>query len=480
MTDFQKWRDLEECLGVDFPTKFRNTFWDNWGGEFEEVIEELPSYLKSHPECHRKMATLNTLAKAIRLGDWPLSPTVTPMEVHNGVYMNKPIGFVDDVVLQGLPSLIQSLVEYRLQGTYICTDFAIAGALATVSACCGNRVRVRAWGNTTFANEYFLLVGPPRTSFKSSVIKTVRELLSEAYPTCIAPDEGSVEGLVRHLREKPSAMWLKVELANLLIAIKGQDYMRHMRPFLLTMFDHTGVYNRTIANNIADLIDPAVSLLSGIQPKVFGEELMSPLYIDSGFTNRLLVVRGDGIEDKWPRIEDAEVLKGQLVTRLRQIANGFPADIYADHIEDDSGIWRGIAVKEFGEYGDVVAQGAHAHIIKVAAILQAADSWPKPHTYIDPRWVAASIALLHRWFTSATALVAETLTKYKGEIIRRDIVAFLSAHGKAGVGEISKSLQLSTRQLKDHIETLEERNTITKVRTSDEAVPLEPAVYVVV
>ena len=52
-----------------------------------------------------------------------------------------PWGIVKDPLVKQMPPLVQCLVEDRLEGTQICEDFGIAGALAQGSACVGNRIR---------------------------------------------------------------------------------------------------------------------------------------------------------------------------------------------------------------------------------------------------------------------------------------------------------------------------------------------------
>lgn len=366
-------------------------------------------------------------------------------------------GLTDDPIVAHMPDLIQGLVEQRLQGTEICVDYALAGAIVTVAACCGNRLRIRAWGDTIFPNLYVVLCGETGSSFKSAIPKQVNEIVSAVYPQAVAPNDFSVEALVTHLSEQPSALVIRDELSGLLAAMKGRDYMGPVRELLMTLYSHSGIYRRRLQRATYHANNPALSLLATIQPAVLGEELITGRNVESGFLNRIILVVGEGVP-KWPRLVDPRGHRQGLVDRLRLVVGGGVVEVDMCDLEDRANIWRGHE-DVFGDYGDAVARRASTHALKLASVLQAADEWPRQGC-INPDWLELSLALLERWLKSAAAMVEAVHLKEAGERIRRDILKRVSRNGGATKPDLLRHLQIEKGQLERHLETLIEREQI--------------------
>ena len=459
------WKRIGKTVGYQFTQSYVRRFSERHSVDaLLDVDLYMQDYLGTYPSEKGSASAPFELAKMIDQGEWPpppAPPTPPPALIPPVPLVGlSPLNFSGDSLVDEMPVLIQNIVAHRLQGTEICTDFAIAGALATVAACAGNRLRVSAWGDTYLANDYFLLVGETGTSFKSSVLHRVRQILSEAADGVIAPDEGSWERLVTHMEDHPGCIWLKDELAGLLGEIKGRDYMRGFREMILTLHNHAGVYRRGVMRHMYAVNNPALTLLTTIQPFVLGEELVTGRHIEAGLLNRFLIVYGKGAPSKWLRLEGAREVGTRIVERLRKIAESGVTEVEASHLEDGANEWRGREIEEFGEYGEAVARRASSHAIKLAAILQAAEQWPKER--IDERWLYVAMGLLGRWFRSAAELLASVHIKQAREIERRDLLRFVerSKNGGRTRAEMSKFMQTSVRQLDDHLDALIERGDL--------------------
>ena len=374
----------------------------------------------------------------------------------------QPAGFVDDEVLSQLPTILQLMVEHRLQGTEICPDFAIAGAIAIYAAIIGNKVRIRAWGDQKMLNEYFLLVGDSGTSFKSAMPRRANDLLGQVAPELLAPNEGSGQGLITELADNPSLLWVKDEFAGLLVAIDKNDYMRSVREMLLELFDRgPGPYKRKLAQRVYTAQDVALSVLGTIQPRVLGEELITDRNIGSGLVNRLLLVVGEGMAETWPVIEDpyrVDAFIRERLTYYLDMTGGTVID--GEHLKRPASLWRGQEREIFGEYGPAVATRASTHALKLAAIFECADHWPITGTVVQEKWLDVALKWLERLFTKSSALIESVHLKTPGEQQRRDILTYLQGRKSATEGEISKALHLSAKAAADHILTLKARGSV--------------------
>ena len=354
------------------------------------------------------------------------------------------------------------MVEHRLQGTEICPDFAIAGAIAIYAAIIGNKVRIRAWGDQKMLNEYFLLVGDSGTSFKSAMPRRANDLLGQVAPELLAPNEGSGQGLITELADNPSLLWVKDEFAGLLVAIDKNDYMRSVREMLLELFDRgPGPYKRKLAQRVYTAQDVALSVLGTIQPRVLGEELITDRNIGSGLVNRLLLVVGEGMAETWPVIEDpyrVDAFIRERLTYYLDMTGGTVID--GEHLKRPASLWRGQEREIFGEYGPAVATRASTHALKLAAIFECADHWPITGTVVQEKWLDVALKWLERLFTKSSALIESVHLKTPGEQQRRDILTYLQGRKSATEGEISKALHLSAKATADHILTLKARGSV--------------------
>lgn len=460
----QIWRRLSVTADYKWSQQAKQRFIDRWGEKgLLDADAHIDNYLEAYPSERGASNALWTLASMLERGDWP-PPPPRPVPEARIETSFVPIGFAGDPILAEMPPLIQSLVEHRLQGVEVCADYAIAGALAMVAACCGNRLRVRAWGDTQLSNLYFLLVGETGTSFKSAIPKRIIETLSDVNPLLLAPQHTSWEMLVKNLSEQPSRIFVRDEFAGLLASIKGQDYLRPLREVLLELFSWYGPYEKGTLRATHRANCPALSVLATMQPKVFGEELLSSRNIESGFVNRFLIVVGGGVP-RWPRVEGAEELRHRLILALKGLARSGVVTIEATQLEGAANIWRGQEIAAFGEYGDVVGRRASIQAIKLAAALEAANGWPNEGALISDRWLDVALRLLERWYREAAALVRREYVRTEGGRVRREMLEYIVAHSKNGgssEAELLRHFQQHAKTLAGHLETMKAAETISQ------------------
>ena len=459
------WDTIRRNLGnVTIQPHVRRSLEDKYDNATLEIVaEELPEYLAQFKDQTGTAATVMTLAQLIADGKWktPEAPEAESDRWEEPAVIASdlvPMPFVTDELVKAMPPLIQALVALKLQGTGICTDYAIVSALATVSGCVGNHVRFTTWGDSThFTNSYYVLVGKTGSSRKSTVLKSVKQMLSDVDPQSLAADEGSVEALITDLSERGSRVWLRDEFSGLLAAIKGTDYLRPVRELLLSLYDHVGIYKRRLTRRSYECTDPCLTFLTTIQPEVMGEELFQGRNIDSGFVNRLLLVCGDEV-DEWPRIEGASGYRQAIRSKLSAMARRPRFTLDARDCLDISQQWKGRETEVFGPYGKWVATRAPIQALKLAALFEAAVE-DSQHSRLPVDWIHLSMALLERWYKASCEMIAEVHIKQPGERDRRDYfkAACHASHNKSGpltVGKLAAEMHISNRQAETYTEDL--------------------------
>ena len=369
-----------------------------------------------------------------------------------------------------MPPLIQAIVENCVADTEISRDYALAVALSCVSAAIGNRVKIKAWNRYQFANEYLLLIGPPKRSHKTASCDYAKQLINEVDWRLLAPHGGSVEGLVEALAEYPSLFWVRDEFAGLLKQIRGQDYMGPMREMMLELFSHAGLYKRQMARGrIYKANDPVLSILSGIQTERFAELMVGRETTESGFLGRFLLIDWPGPVDTWPVIEPWEADRQAIRLHLRKLSQATPVTVEARALQRPAGVWRDTAEEMFGEWGEKVAQRAEVHAIKLAVLLWCADKGPPQGGAVPDQYLSPALSLLERWFKAASSLIEQVHIKEAAEVKRRDLLAYIAASKNGGRTKalMLKFSQCSTRQLDESLDALVTRGDARMLTQDD-------------
>ena len=459
------WRKVEKVLTVRVTPSYRKLLMETYSEEqFEAALADLPAYIGSLEfGMIPKASMFEQVLKGARAPEpEPPSPPKPEPEPEKAEGGEPQVWWLEEY--PELPNLIRVLMENNLSGKDWCLDFALAGALATVAGAIGNKLRFYSWGVYGYSNEFVMLIGETGSTFKTYQVSSVYQLMSEVNPALLAPDAGSWQGLMRHLCDTPSALWCLDEWSGLLGEIKTADYQKRLREILQTLFHHGGTFKRRLSRDSYESDNPALTILTGIQPGVFGEEMLGRREVEGGLVNRFLLVLADMPEERWPSQEwdVRETQKNRCIRKLRELGQA-SATVYADPVQDLASIWRGRAKEFFGDEGEVVGQRGGIHALKLACLLWAADvGMPPNRTAIPEQYVKMALDILERWFYRAAGFVADVRIKTPGEAVRREILEFIRGRDgqEATVKDIGHFAQLSKRQLADHLETLVEREAI--------------------
>ncbi len=479
------WRKVEKVLSVRVTPSYRKLLMDMYSEEqFEAALADLPAYIGSLEFGQTPKASMfEQVLKELKEPkpepelepELPASKVEPEPEKAEG---GEPIVWwldehpdVPDYI-KGLPNLVKALMECCLNGTDRSLDYALAGALAAVAAAVGNRIKIYSWGNVyCHSNEYTLLIGKTVKARKSRQITWVHQLMKDVNSDLLAPHARSWQGLAAHLEDNPSALWCIDEWSGILGELKSQEYYQAMRGTLLTLQEHGGVWKMRLARLSVTVDEPALSILGGIQSRIFAQEMLTAKDIEGGLVNRFLLIIPEEGQRDWPSLEwdVRETQRSRCIRKLRELGQA-GSTVYAGHIQPMVTTWSDEPKEFFGESGEIVAARASMHIIKTAVNLWAADVGMPPNRMEIPlEYGEHAMRVLEPWFLRAATFVDEEWIKVPGEAIRRDILKFIQGRDgeEATVKDIGKFIQLSSRQLREHLDTLYEREVV--VRRLDDA-----------
>jgi len=257
--------------------------------------------------------------------------------------------------------------------------------LAALSGAAEKKLWVKQGSFNVYLNLYILLVGPPGVVAKSTSMKVVRRLLSDAGFNVF---EGSVlkEEIVKEMEEiaKPadtpagkfdhsSVTYISDEL-NVLLS-SGMDMIK----FLTTIFSEDDKYEyRTKRSGQYYVPYPFFNLLAGAVPQWFGNYVASDM-ASTGFLARSIIVYEEKKRGRWPVPEytEAQQKKRQecleIMMRMGQMtgevymskeAIDFYYDWYMEQSDEPHSDFR---VNHYMERRNKL------HIIKIAALMALGD-----------------------------------------------------------------------------------------------------------
>lgn len=457
------WKELEFIVEYKWPKSAKQRFIQDYGEKgLREVLSHAERYIEAFPQELGASDVPATLMRMLEAGDWPPPAQATKAGAEGGIVrpqIVRPVGLSNDPLLAELPPLVQAMAEDRIEGTNVCLDFAIAGAIAQLAALAGNQVRFKAWGDERLCNLYLILVGEAGSSHKSSVARWAKRVIGDVDHKALAPDEGSVEALIRSLSEYPSRLWIRDEFAGLLASMKGQDYMRPVRELLMSLYDHLGVYRRYLMRATYTCTNPALTFLATIQPSVLGEELFSGRNVDSGFVSRLILVWG-GSCDRWPTVA---LEREMILSSLRMLSSqAGTLRLSAVHAADLAGAEQDVALAE--PHGQWLAGRFAAHALKIATLL----AWARGEkTDVRDEDIYPAMSLLRRWNKQMSEVIDEIHIKTPGERQRRDVFGFIckrshNGTGPPGKGEIAEWAHVGKRDATALGDDLEDRGWVSE------------------
>jgi hypothetical protein len=205
-----------------------------------------------------------------------------------------------------------------------------AGAFIILSALLAGNICLPTSHSKVYPNMWFMLLAGTTLTRKSTAMRIAMELLREVNSDAEMATDGSAEGILTGLRDRPGqpSIFLKDEFTGLLDSIAHKDYMAGFAEQLTKLYDGDDI-KRLLRKESIHVKDPRfIILAAGIKDKT--QMLLTEEHVMSGFIPRFVFVTGEGdpanVQPTGPPRPDEDLeQREQLINELIDMYNHYAA-----------------------------------------------------------------------------------------------------------------------------------------------------------
>jgi hypothetical protein len=369
------------------------------------------------------------------------------------------------------------------------TQYHQAGAFTILSALLSGRVVLPTSFGTVTPNLWFMILGDTTLTRKTTAMDLAIDLVMEVDDDCVMATDGSVEGLLQQLENRPKrpSIFLRDEFSGLLEMMVKRDYYAGMAEVLTKLYDGK-MQKRVLRKETVTVRDPILLILAGgIKTRVTG--LLTHEHVSSGFMPRFVFITAESDTTRLQPLgpptarvtgnRDALVEElEELVEHYGQVKTSSAVKIRGHEQKTDLG-WKAQLTPEAWErYNqletDLVKSGLEseqpdlmtplydrlAKSTLKAAVLIAADRQRSDQVVVETRDIVHAIRYAEQW----RAYAIEIVNGIGKSVWERDLDRILIAIAKRpGIGrsQLMQSYHLNARQADLIFDTLMQRGQIT-------------------
>jgi ribosomal protein S25 len=176
------------------------------------------------------------------------------------------------------------------------------------------------WGEI-IPNLWGMVLGESTLTRKTTAMRMVMDMISDIDQSMILATDGSVEGLLTGLADRPrrTSIFYKDEVSGFFDSINRKDYLAGMPETLTQLYDVPKVLTRLLRRETITISSPYFIFFGGgIRDKVYS--LLNDEYVLSGFIPRFLVVSGntdlEKLRQTGPPTEHSTEARQKIVDRI--------------------------------------------------------------------------------------------------------------------------------------------------------------------
>jgi len=257
---------------------------------------------------------------------------------------------------------IADYVKWGVEATDAVPQYHELTGFILLSSILAQRLRLKTSYGTMVPNLWGLVLGTSTLTRKTTAMRMAVDLLADIDASMVLATDGSVEGLLTGLSNRPSmtSMFYKDEVSGFFDSINRKDYLAGMPETLTHLYDVPQVYQRLLRKETITISNPIFIFFGGgIRDKVYS--LLSDEYVLSGFLPRFLVVSGEADLTKIRRTGPATgVLLDERATLLTQLMNMHETyvrkesvQIAGQAVEMDATCEVFLTTEAWNRYGDI-------------------------------------------------------------------------------------------------------------------------------
>lgn len=237
-----------------------------------------------------------------------------------------------DIVL-GRKTFVERYIEWASEATDGAPQYHQAGAFTILSALLSANITLDTSFGKISPNMWFLILANTTLTRKSVSMSIAMKLLNEIDDSLYLASDGSMEGLLSALKERPgkSSLFHRDEFTGLLDSMTHKDYMAGFAEQLTQLYDGNSI-KRLLRKEEIKIDNPIFQILAGgILSRTI--QLLSEEHINSGFLPRFVFITAvadpsrirpigpPGVEN----LEHRELIKNELLDLYNHYTKARPA-----------------------------------------------------------------------------------------------------------------------------------------------------------
>jgi hypothetical protein len=304
--------------------------YDDPAGDSEDArLFDEPSDNVSWRAQRARSVQESVLSKPVTLSVAVIAPTLTsipPSATRLDTDAERDLKAAQARLGDALPTegWLAEFVKMAMPMTSSPTEFHLAAAISTISAALGNRIKIRKWNTTIYANVWTIVVAPTGNWHKTTSMNMADELLERSGLVVMLPHDGSREALLQEYGKMPAGLMVFNEFSGFLTSAR-KDFGQGMVSDLTNLYDSKNLYKRVLRKEEFIVRRPAIGIHAATTIDAL-EALIAPEDLRSGFYHRFLFVTA--VQKNTNRKFSDEVdqaAQDRLIAGLHRIVENMPA-----------------------------------------------------------------------------------------------------------------------------------------------------------
>lgn len=387
-------------------------------------------------------------------------------------------------------TFVDEYKSWAIEATDAVADFHDLSAFMLMSAVASNSVRLETSYGVMVPNIWGMILGDSTLSRKTTAMRMIIDILGQLDSDMILATDGSVEGLLTGLEDRPNktSLFFRDELSGLFESINKRDYLAGMPATFAGLYDVPPFFIRRLRKETIRIENPIFLFFGGgVRDSVY--QAIDEQYVVSGFLPRFLVVSGDTDLTKLRRTGPADnagiAKRAQILEHIADMYENYavqiPHKIAGETIVMAPRIMVELDSKAWSKYGDIEQLLLHtAHdsaisnlalptfermsrsLLKMAIIIAASRQEPKNNKIqctIDDIQVAAWY--VQKWGPSAVELISNAGKRRSEKILDRVLKAIENNPGILR-STLMQHYHMTKREADEILNTLDDRQLVRK------------------
>lgn len=397
----------------------------------------------------------------------------------------------DEVRLaQSRETFIERYIKWASDLTDAAPQYHQAGAFVILSGILSGAIRLDTSFGIIIPNLWFMILADTTLTRKSTAMDISMELLSDVSPDAIMATDGTPEGILTALKDRPKqpSIYFRDEFTGLLDAMVNKDYMAGMAEQFTKLYDGKQI-KRLLRKEEIRIDNPRfIMFTGGVKTKT--QNLLTEEHINSGFIPRFIFITAvadrSRVRPVGPPININMEDKSKIRDELNDINFKYnsprmiimPDGKTTAHLKPDfEAVLTQQAWLRYNELEETLTNAALdtglAHLTPVydrlakstlkAAILIAASEDNGEHDQIEVgvEHIVHAIYYCRHWHMYASEIV-NGIGKSQDERTIDQIVKFVEESGSMGAGrsDIMRKFRLDSRRAELLLTTISQRRLL--------------------